>query len=88
MFEVGSTNILTDHLSHLENCYLFYFVPKFSYSLRKQIVNPQKVYAIDTGLVSVNSGSFTDDHGRKLENLVYLLLRSKYKDIYYFAEKG
>lgn len=43
--------------------------------------------AIDTGMITVNSGSFTDDDGRKLENLVYLRLRRKYREIYYFAEK-
>ena len=88
LFEVGSTNTITEYLSHLEDSYLLHLVPKFSHSLRKQMVNPRKVYAIDTGMISVNSGSFTDDNGRKLENLVYLHLRRKYKEIYYFSEKG
>ena len=88
MFEVGSANTITEYLSHLEDSYLLHFVPKFSYSLRKQMVNPRKVYAIDTGMINVNSGSFTDDSGRKLENLVYLHLRRKSREIYYFSEKG
>ena len=88
MFEVGSTNTITEYLSHLEDSYLLQFVPKFDYSLRKQMVNPRKVYAIDTGMVSVNSGSFTEDSGRLLENLVYLHLRRTNRDIYYFSEKG
>lgn len=88
MFEVGSTNTITEYLSHLEDSYLLQFVPKFDYSLRKQMVNPRKVYAIDTGMVSVNSGSFTEDSGRMLENLVYLHIRRTYRDIYYFSEKG
>jgi uncharacterized protein len=88
LFEVGSVSTITENLSHLEDSYLFYLIPKFSYSLRKQIVNPRKVYAVDTGMISVNSGSFTDDDGRKLENLVYLHLRRRYREIYYFSEKG
>jgi predicted AAA+ superfamily ATPase len=87
LFEVGSTNTITEYLSHLEDSYLLYFIPKFSYSLRKQLVNPRKVYVIDTGMIRVNSGSFTDDIGRRLENLVFLHLRRKYKEIYYFSEK-
>jgi predicted AAA+ superfamily ATPase len=63
-------------------------VPKFSYSLRKQLINPRKVYAIDTGLINANSGSFTDDFASLFENLVFLHLRRKYKEIYYFAEKS
>ena len=72
----------------MEYSYLLHLVPKFSYSLKKQIANPRKVYAIDTGLVNVNSGSFTEDNGRKLENLIFLHLRRMHKEIYYFLEKG
>ncbi len=88
LFEVGATSTIMEYLSHFEYSYLFHFVPKFSYSLRKQMVNPRKVYAIDTGMVNVNSASFTEDSGRKFENLIFLHLRRKYKDIYYFSEKG
>ncbi len=88
VFEVGATSTIMEYLSHLEYSYLFFYVPKFSYSLKKQLVNPRKVYAIDTGLVHINSASFTEDSGRKFENLIYLHLRRKYKEIYYFLEKG
>jgi uncharacterized protein len=87
MFEMGSTNTITEYLAHLEDSYLFHLVPKFSYSQRKQMVNPRKVYTIDTGMITVNSGSFTDDNGRKLENLVYLHLRRRFREIYYFSEQ-
>ncbi|SEI44737.1 hypothetical protein SAMN05216327_101634 [Dyadobacter sp. SG02] len=88
MFEAGSTSTIMDYLSYFEYTYLFHFVPKFSYSLRKQLINPRKVYAIDTGVVNANSGSFTDDFGSVFENLVFLHLRRKYKEIYYFSEKS
>ncbi|WP_353721647.1 ATP-binding protein [Dyadobacter sp. 676] len=88
MFEAGSTSTMMDYLSYLEYTYLFHFVPKFSYSLRKQLINPRKVYAIDTGLVNANSGSFTDDFGSLFENLVFLHLRRNYKEIHYFSEKS
>lgn len=88
MFEAGSTSTMMDYLSYFEYTYLFHFVPKFSYSLRKQLINPRKVYAIDTGVVNANSGSFTDDFGSVFENLVFLHLRRNYKEIYYFSEKG
>jgi predicted AAA+ superfamily ATPase/formylglycine-generating enzyme required for sulfatase activity len=87
LFEVGSANTITEYLSYLEDSYLFELVPKFSYSLRKQLVNPRKVYSIDTGMITINSGSFTDDAGRKLENLVYLHLRRRYREIYYFSDR-
>ncbi|MDF1572928.1 MAG: DUF4143 domain-containing protein [Bacteroidales bacterium] len=60
-------------------------VPKFDFSVRKQISNERKIYSIDTGLSTVNSASFSEDTGRKLENIVYLLLRNQHRDIYYFS---
>lgn len=60
----------------------------FSYSTKAQLINPRKVYAIDLGLVTAISSTMTEDLGRKLENLVFLYLRRKYTELYYFDEKG
>ncbi len=87
-FGIGATSTVMEYFSHLEQTWLLQFVPKFSYSLRKQSINPRKVYAIDTGLVKANSKSFTDDYGRILENLVFLHLRRSFNEIFYFSEKG
>uniref|UniRef100_F4C508 AAA family ATPase n=1 Tax=Sphingobacterium sp. (strain 21) TaxID=743722 RepID=F4C508_SPHS2 len=88
LFELGSTNTISEYLAHMEYAYLMYFVPKFSYSQRKQLVNPRKVYAIDTGMINLVSTAFTEDQGRKFENLIYMHLRRKHKEIYYFSERG
>ena len=88
LFGIGATSTVMEYFSYLEQTWLMHFIPKFSYSVRKQSVNPRKVYAIDTGLINVNSKSFSGDHGRILENLVFLHLRRNLKEIYYFSEKG
>lgn len=85
-FSLGSTNTAISFVSHLEDSYLIFTIPKFDYSLKKQQVNAKKVYAIDTGLCSANSLSFSYDKGRKFENLVFVGLRRKYKEIFYFKE--
>jgi uncharacterized protein len=85
---ISATSTVLIWLSHLEQSYLFSFVPIFSYSSKAQLINPRKVYAIDNGLVNVLSVSKTEDSGRKLENLVYLHLRTKFREIYYFDENG
>lgn len=88
LFEINASSTILDYFSYLENAYLIHFVPKFSYSVRKQLINPRKVYAIDPGLIQVSLGSFSEDLGRKLENAVFLHLRKKWKEIYYYTEKG
>ncbi len=86
-FELNATSTVMEYLSHLEMSYLFYFLPKFSYSLKKQAINPRKVYVVDNGMINANSYSFSGDEGRKFENMIFLHLRRQAKEIYYFAEK-
>ncbi len=84
LFSLGATNTVVDFVSYYLDSYLMFTVPKFDYSIKKQIFNQRKVYAIDTGLAAVNSLSFSKDRGRMLENAVFLALRRKYKQIYYY----
>lgn len=84
---IGSVRSVADYVSYLEDSYLICSVPKFSYSVKKQIVNPRKVYCIDTGLAGVNSLSLSKDLGRKLENIVFLHLRRKERSLFYYSEK-
>lgn len=88
MFEFGSVNTPISFVSYLEDSYLLFTIPKFDYSLKKQLVNAKKVYSIDNAMSVANSASFSSDRGRMLENLVFLTLRRAYRDIYYFREKG
>ena len=83
-FNLGSTNTAVSFVSYLEDSYLLFAVPKFSYSLKKQSVNPKKIYVIDNGLADVNSVSFASNKGRMLENAVFLDLRRKRKEIFYY----
>ena len=88
MFSVGSANSVSDYLSWLEDCYLVFFLNKFSWSPKRIPVNPRKVYVIDTGLAQANSLSFTKDKGRLFENAVYLFLRQRNFSLYFFRENS
>ncbi len=88
MFGIKATSTIFEYFSHLEQCYLFSFIPKFSYSLKAQTINPKKVYSIDPGMVRAVTSSKTRDHGRIFENAVFLHIRRYTKTIYYYADGG
>lgn len=88
ILEFKATSTVMEYFSYLEESWLFFFIPKFSYSQRKQLINAKKVYSIDTGLVTANSRSFSEDLGRRFENMVFLHFRRTYPEIYYFSEKN
>ncbi|MCL2328739.1 MAG: ATP-binding protein [Bacteroidetes bacterium] len=75
-----------EYFSFLEDTYLVNFMPKFSYSLKVQMVNPRKIYVIDPGIIKIASISFTENKGHLLENLIYWELRRQGKELYYFNE--
>jgi hypothetical protein len=88
IFDLGSVNTVKSYISYFEDAFLFFMVPRFSYSLKQQAVNPRKIYGIDTGLISRLSLSFSKDLGRLLENSVFLQLKRLGKEIFYYREKS
>ncbi len=85
---IGATSTILSWFSYLELSYLVSFLPVFSFSTKAQLINPRKVYTIDLGLIDLISNTNTGDSGRKLENLIFLHLRKKYKELYYFDDNG
>ncbi|HLC79066.1 MAG TPA: ATP-binding protein [archaeon] len=83
-FGLGSTNSIINFVAYLEDSYLFFTVPKFDYSLKKQAISPKKIYCIDNGLANSSSASFSQDRGKMLENCVFLKLRKDNGEIFYF----
>lgn len=88
VFGIKSSATLLDYFSFAEQSYLLFFVPKFSYSIKSQAVNPKKVYCIDTGLIQSVSSSFSKNYGHIFENAVFIELRRKYREICYFCENN
>ena len=89
MLGLGSSHTVKNFVEYLENTYLISTLSMFSYSVRKQIKNPRKIYAIDTGLLKIASIHFSENKGRFLENLVLVELRRRQKEVYYYkTEKG
>lgn len=84
LISVGSVNTVSQFMYSLEQAYLFFTLKKFDYSVRKQIINPKKIYCIDTGLININSFSFSENKGRILENCVFLELKRRGKEIFYY----
>lgn len=88
MFDIKSATTFLEYFSYLKDAYLLEFVPLFSHSLKVQARNPKKVYVMDMGIYTEGSVSASDNMGRRLENLIFLSLRQKYKHIFYYKNLG
>ncbi|MEI6678447.1 MAG: ATP-binding protein [Mariniphaga sp.] len=83
---VKSPSTVLEYLSYFESSYLMNLVPRFSFSVKGQMLSEKKIYVVDNGLVNVASISASKDMGRKFENAVYWNIRRKTKNIWYFSE--
>ncbi len=87
-FHVGSVNTIKSYIGYMENSWLLFTLNVYDYSVKRQQIAPKKIYSIDTGLANAVGFGFSPNTGKFLENLTYLALRRKTKDIYYFSSPG
>ncbi len=76
-----------DYLGYIEDAYLLFAVPLYSESIRKTQTNPRKIYTIDTGLINAYTSRSSENLGHLFENLVYIELRRKGHEVYYYLTK-
>lgn len=87
LFDLSDKSI-KEYIKAFSDSYLLFELDVFSYSLKKQIRNPKKVYSIDTGQVNATSFAFSENAGRLLENLVFLELKRMELELYYYKTES
>ena len=84
---IKSTSTIKNYIEYLSQSYLFMYLNKFDYSIKKQQMNPKKAYSIDTGMSGRLGLSFSRENGRKLENIILLDLVRKGAVVFYHKTK-
>ncbi len=85
--QLSSATTIREYFEYLENSFILFLIPRFNRSVKKQIYYHKKVYFIDSGMAKTLGFRTDDDWGRMLENLVFLQLKRKQKEIYFHKEK-
>src|SRR3990167_1868228 len=89
MLHLGSMNTVKNYIQYLENSYLFFSIRRFCYSLKQQQLAPKKIYCIDSAIIDALSFKFSDNFGHLLENIVFLELKRRQQEVYYYhSESG
>jgi len=87
-FKLRNNSIPKKIIEILTDSFLFNTIDIYSHSYKQRIANAKKVYAIDVGLVHAISTKILENKGLDFENIVFLELKRRYKDVYYFKENG
>ncbi len=87
VLNIKSATTVQEYISFLEESYLIFELYKYDYSLKKQFVSNKKVFVIDNGIRNKIALMFSTDKGRYLENLVFIELKRRKKEIFFYKTK-
>jgi len=85
---IKSLSTIKNYIDYFQNVFLVYQVGRFDYSIKKQKVSSSKIYVSDNSFLKTVSFNFSENTGKRLENLVFLQLKRRYDEIYYHLEKN
>ena len=79
----GSKRTIANYLRYLQDAFFVIVNEKFSSSPRKRIMNPKKLYLLDTGFSGLSAG-LSQNRGKLLENAVATELVRRQQTSYYY----
>ncbi len=86
--KIKSHHTVKKYIESLESVYLIFLIKKYSESNKKILKSYKKVYFIDNGLRNVLTFQRYQNKGHLLENIVFLELIRRGKEITYFNENN
>lgn len=81
----ASKKTISNFLDYLQEAFFLIANQKYDFSPRKRLMNPRKIYLLDTGF-SAFSLSFSENKGKFLENAVAIHLFRMRKDMFYYRK--
>lgn len=88
IFEMKSVHTVKNYVNYMEEAYLLFQLNAFSFKLKEQLKLPKKLYCIDSGITNAIVPRLTLDYGRILENVVFLELKRRNKEVYFYSQPG
>ncbi len=82
-----SKRSIANYLNYLQEAFFILLTERFSFSPRKRIMNPKKLYLLDTGFAGLAPGA-SENRGRRLENLVAVEIYRRRQEIFYHYRDG
>jgi len=82
----ASKKTISNYLHHLQEAFFLIANEKFDFSPRKRLMNPKKIYLLDSGF-SALSVNFSENKGKFLENVVAVQLFRNREEMYYHRKE-
>jgi len=83
-----SDKTIKEYVEAFTDSYLLFPIDRFSYSVKQQVRSLKKCYALDSGHVNAMAFKFSENRGRLLENIIYLELRRRNREVYSYKTEN
>ena len=78
---------IKNYLEYIQQTYLISQLFRYDPSVKKQMMSPKKIYFVDNAIIKRIGFNATENKGVFLENLVFIELKRRGWDVYYYADK-
>lgn len=78
---------IKNYLEYIQQTYLIFQLFRYDPSVKKQMLSPKKVYFVDNAIINRIGFNATENKGVFLENMVFVELKRRGADVYYYADK-
>ena len=82
----GSKRTISNYLQYMADAFFLIVNEKYSYSPRKRLMNPKKIYLLDTGFTFLAT-EFSENRGKALENVVAIELCRRQDQVFYHKDR-
>jgi predicted AAA+ superfamily ATPase len=82
---IKSNTTISDYCDYIEKSFICFFVNRYDDNLKAQQQAPRKVYFVDHILAKILGFRISEDYGRMLENIVFVELKRRGHDIFYYS---
>lgn len=77
MSKIKSSHTIRKYIEYLEESFILFSIPRFSYKVKEQVSSNKKIYCIDNGFILAKAFSLSPDTGKLYENLVACALKKE-----------
>lgn len=74
---ISSVHTIQKYIGYLEEAFIFFTIPRFSYKVGEQQKSNKKIYCFDNGFYKAKAFQFTNDYGKLLENVIAIELKKR-----------
>lgn len=85
---IKSLSMIKNYIEYLKNVFVASTISKFDYSIKKQKVSSSKFYVLDNSFLKTVAFNFSENVGKRLENLVLIELLRRGAEVYYHSKKN